>query len=906
MARSVPLGAASVALTANVKQFLTGSRRARRELTTYRRAVRNVAREVKKSRRSLQALNRDLARNAATTAGLALVVRGVVNDFRAYDRALTRTQALVGLSARSVQAFRADLLDLSRVSGRGLPELAEGLFFVTSAGFRGAEAMDVLDASAQASVIGLGEVRDVAETLTGIMAAYAGSTKDAAQVTSELVAAARLGRFETTALAQQLPRVTSAAAVLKVETDELLAAFASLTRVQTAEQAATGIRGLLSALLKPSTQAEDALNRVGSSVEDLRRRVDQDFFGALEFLRTQLDLFGIDAGKIFRNVEGLGALINLTGKRFDVTREIAEDLARVTRDDLAAANRIAANSIDQDLARSFNQLEVIGQRLSTQIFPVLVEQLGTITRLILAYIAATKGAALGGAVGRAFGPGAGLLGSLVGGTTAGVGTFFLLEDTIERLLDTTDIDTRAGLRIQQLTDLIGKRTTEVEGLSAELATLEGRIETLRARQTRGNFLDRLLGTTDFSRLEAQAESLRSQIQEGTAAIAQDQAALDALQSRQSQVEAPALGEPRAAVEDAARVLERQRLAFETERNQRAGLEGLRNLRREIYDSIEDANTALVDQAHLARFHGDALEVEVVRRQAVQRVLGEQRDQLRALQDAEATLLSIEEKRARLIDDNLLRYQQFQDARESGLFSEDELENLRAAFEISAGTLREFDKVNAAIADQLVRKIEELRQSAPEIARLLDEILKLDLQDLAEQSGATRAAEDMQQAWEEVGAAVRSSMEQNFEAVLTSAKDLGDGLKSIAREVLAAVLRSLIISPAVSGIGAFLGIPTFQSGGLARGFSVVGERGPELVDFTRPGRVYPTEDLQAALGGGGGGFSLVQNYNIESTDGPGVERALQAAAPIMVEQAKQAVQSELSRRSPMRSTARRNI
>ena len=42
---------------------------------------------------------------------------------------------------------------------------------------------------------------------------------------------------------------------------------------------------------------------------------------------------------------------------------------------------------------------------------------------------------------------------------------------------------------------------------------------------------------------------------------------------------------------------------------------------------------------------------------------------------------------------------------------------------------------------------------------------------------------------------------------------------------------------------------FADGGYAKGWSIVGERGPELVNFSQPGRVYNAEQTSKALGGG---------------------------------------------------------
>ncbi len=59
------------------------------------------------------------------------------------------------------------------------------------------------------------------------------------------------------------------------------------------------------------------------------------------------------------------------------------------------------------------------------------------------------------------------------------------------------------------------------------------------------------------------------------------------------------------------------------------------------------------------------------------------------------------------------------------------------------------------------------------------------------------------------------------------------------------------SDLASGIGGkhYL-VPPFAKGGIASGWALVGEEGPELVNFTNPGRVYTAEQTAAALGGKG--------------------------------------------------------
>lgn len=56
-------------------------------------------------------------------------------------------------------------------------------------------------------------------------------------------------------------------------------------------------------------------------------------------------------------------------------------------------------------------------------------------------------------------------------------------------------------------------------------------------------------------------------------------------------------------------------------------------------------------------------------------------------------------------------------------------------------------------------------------------------------------------------------------------------------------------------------PFREHGGLARGLTLVGERGPELVNFRRPGQVTSNDDLVHALRGLSDQQPTVQNFNI---------------------------------------------
>ena len=118
-----------------------------------------------------------------------------------FDKSLTQIPSLVGVAAEDVQAMGVAARTMAAETGKSANEAAQALFFITSAGLRGSDAMDVLDASLKASAVGLGETRIVADLATSAMNAFGKENLSATDATDVLVAAVREGKLLSEELA---------------------------------------------------------------------------------------------------------------------------------------------------------------------------------------------------------------------------------------------------------------------------------------------------------------------------------------------------------------------------------------------------------------------------------------------------------------------------------------------------------------------------------------------------------------------------------------------------------------------------------------------------------------------------------------------------------------------------------
>ena len=138
---------------------------------------------------------------------------------------------LVGIAKDKVNAWTQSILDMAPALGKSPQELADAMFFITSAGLRGKTAMETLRQSARASVGGLGETKDVADAVTSAINAYGEKNLSAAKATDILTASVREGKMQANEIAQAIGKIIPVASQMGITFDQVGAAMASLTRI---------------------------------------------------------------------------------------------------------------------------------------------------------------------------------------------------------------------------------------------------------------------------------------------------------------------------------------------------------------------------------------------------------------------------------------------------------------------------------------------------------------------------------------------------------------------------------------------------------------------------------------------------------------------------------------------------
>ena len=294
-----------------------------------------------------------------------------------FESSMSKIEGLVGTAREEVNELSKAVLGLAPSVGRGPEELADALFFIQSAGIKGAASMDVLNMSARASVAGLGETKVVADLVTSAMNAYGKENLTAAMSTDILVAAVREGKAEADAMAGAMGAVIPLASEMGVTFDQLGAAMAGMTRTGTdARVATTQIKAILSSLKKPTDDANVALAEMGLSAQGLRDKIRTDgLISTLELLRTTTDKYGEEmVSRVFPNIRALVGILDLMGANMEDNIAISERMADSTGSlDKAfeAASQTTQFKWDQAIAQVKTTLVELGTAMKDVVLPVI-------------------------------------------------------------------------------------------------------------------------------------------------------------------------------------------------------------------------------------------------------------------------------------------------------------------------------------------------------------------------------------------------------------------------------------------------------------------------------------------------------------------------------------------------------
>ncbi len=174
----------------------------------------------------------------------------------------------------------------------------------------------------------------------------------------------------------------------------------------------------------------------------------------------------------------------------------------------------------------------------------------------------------------------------------------------------------------------------------------------------------------------------------------------------------------------------------------------------------------------------------------------------------------------------------------------------------------------------------------------------------------RGAEAIEERLSQTASTIGNAFGNFAGSVITDFKNIGDAARQLARTIINSLVQRFVVNPISNFVGNLVGglFPGLQDGGVGRGLTLVGEAGPEVVDFRRPGRVYSNDQLRDAIvgqaGNRGGAGPVVINLSINSADSGAVTRAVNDALPAIVETVKGVIGVDAARPSALNAQLQR--
>ncbi len=261
---------------------------------TFRKLGAEIEATAVKSEAATERLGRSLkAIGAASTVALGFVAVESIKAAATFETSMARVQIAAGVPAKDIKALGDELLNLSPKVGVGPDQLAESLYHVESAGFRGRAAIEQVTAAAKLSRMGATDINLTSQAIIATMASGVKGVRDANDAASLILKTVGTGDTTILKVTEALGTgILSTVAAVGLSFKDFGAALATLTdNAIPADVAANKLRTSFLIMETPTKKAMAALAGIGMSstqlAEDMRKP--NGLQVALDDLRGHLD-----------------------------------------------------------------------------------------------------------------------------------------------------------------------------------------------------------------------------------------------------------------------------------------------------------------------------------------------------------------------------------------------------------------------------------------------------------------------------------------------------------------------------------------------------------------------------------------------------------------------------------------
>ncbi len=300
------------------------------------------------------------------------LLRESVEQALRFSTQISEIQTIAPGIDRNFQGLSKEIAAISSEFNFPLPDVAEAVYQTISDQFTtAAERADILTAAAKLARIGVMDLNEAAQLLTGTLNAYGMASDQAETVAAKFFQTINLGRMRGAELTPVIGRVIPIANELGVSLDEVNSAMIALTiGSMRVPEAATGLRAAMSALIKPSEQMQKELAAMGYATPQLAVRA-EGLQGIFLKLRGSTDENVAAMAKLFLNIRGLNAEARLTGAGAAKVAEAMQVLSDINlTENFNEMYKLFTSTEAQQYTKELNKFKIM---LATEVGPELVK-----------------------------------------------------------------------------------------------------------------------------------------------------------------------------------------------------------------------------------------------------------------------------------------------------------------------------------------------------------------------------------------------------------------------------------------------------------------------------------------------------------------------------------------------------
>lgn len=279
-----------------------------------------------------------------------------IKEFMTFEQQMSKMETLVDQGVKSMSELSDEALAASDATGVAAADIVSSAYDALSSGVDTANVMDYMTKAAKAAKAGQAELSDTVNGSTSIMNAWKIAYSESGDVFNKLLVAQDKGKTTLGEISQSIGQITGVAPQLNVSLEETLAAIAALTKngVQTSS-AITGLRAVMSSVLKPTAEAAEEAARLGLEF-DAAALQSKGLTGFLADIMDKTEGSSESLAKLFGSVEGLSQIMLLGGTAAADYEDALSAMANSSGKLEAAFNTTTSNRADQ-LSMALNRLK---------------------------------------------------------------------------------------------------------------------------------------------------------------------------------------------------------------------------------------------------------------------------------------------------------------------------------------------------------------------------------------------------------------------------------------------------------------------------------------------------------------------------------------------------------------------